>query len=88
MTKKLAELTIEEFKTRKTPIRPMSTLPIAVKRDRAEKGVIMAHPGRTSLAFRSIAQTTESSFKYLLYIVFWCLAASNLHLQASRVNFS
>lgn len=54
---------MEEFNTRKTPIRPMSTLPIAVNRDRAEKGVIIAQPGKTSLALRSTAHTTESSFK-------------------------
>jgi hypothetical protein len=65
VTKKFAELTIEEFKTRNTPINPISTLPIAVKRVRAENGVIIAHPGKTSFAFRSTAQTTESSFKYL-----------------------
>ena len=70
MTKKFAEATIDEFKTKNTPINPMSTLPIAVKRDRAEKGVIIAHPGKTSLAFRSTAQTTESSLRYRLYIVF------------------
>jgi len=63
VTRKLAELTIEEFRTRNTPIRPMSTLPIAVNRVRAEKGVIMAHPGSTSFALRSTAQTTESSLK-------------------------
>jgi hypothetical protein len=55
------ELPIEEFKTRKTPISPKSTLPIAVKRVRAEKGVIIAHPGKTSLAFRSKDQTNPSS---------------------------
>ena len=44
----------------------MSTLPMAVKRARAEKGVIIAQPGNTSFAFRSTAQTTESSFKYRL----------------------
>ena len=54
---------MDEFKTKKTPIRPKSTLPIAVKRVRAEKGVIIAQPGKTSLALRSIAQTTESSSK-------------------------
>jgi hypothetical protein len=54
---------MEEFKTKNTPKRPMSTLPIAVKRDLAENGVIIAHPGNTSLAFLSTAQTTESSFK-------------------------
>jgi Flp pilus assembly protein CpaB len=63
VTKKFADVTIEEFRTRKTPIRPMSTLPIAVNRDRAEKGVIIAQPGSTSLALRSTAHTTESSFK-------------------------
>lgn len=58
MTKKLAELTIEEFSTKKTPISPRSTLPIAVNRVRAEKGVIIAQPGKTSLAFRSTDQKT------------------------------
>jgi hypothetical protein len=61
--KKFAELTIEEFNTRKTPINPMSTFPMAVKRVRAEKGVIIAHPGSTSFAFLSTAQTTESSLR-------------------------
>ena len=61
---------------------------MAVNLVRAEKGVIIAQPGRTSLAFRSTAHTTESSFKYRLYRVFWCLAASNLHRQASLVNLS
>lgn len=78
---------MEEFKTKKTPIRPISTFPIAVNLVLAEKGVIIAHPGNTSLAFLSTAQTTESSLRYLLYNVFWCLAARSLHLQASRVNF-
>jgi hypothetical protein len=64
--KKLAELTIEEFNTRKTPISPMSTLPMAVNLDLAEKGVIIAQPGSTSLALRSTAQTAASSLKYLL----------------------
>ena len=63
MIKKFDDATIDEFKTKKTPIRPKSTLPIAVKRVRAEKGVIIAQPGKTSLALRSIAQTTESSSK-------------------------
>jgi len=79
---------MEEFKTKNTPIRPMSTFPIAVNRDRAENGVIIAHPGRTSLAFRSTAQTTESSFRYRLYKVFWCLDAKSLQRQASLVNFN
>jgi hypothetical protein len=70
VTKKFAELTIEPFKTRNTPIKPKSTLPMAVKRVRAEKGVIIAHPGKTSLAFLSTAQKTESSCKYRRYKVF------------------
>ena len=61
VTKKLAELTIDEFKTKNTPIKPISTLPIAVNRVRAEKGVIIAHPGRTSLAFLSTAHNIPSS---------------------------
>lgn len=61
VTKKLAELTMEELRTKKTPIKPRSTLPIAVNRVRAEKGVIMAHPGKTSLAFRSKAHNIPSS---------------------------
>ena len=61
VTRKFAELTIEEFSTKKTPISPISTLPIAVKRVRAEKGVIIAQPGKTSFAFRSIAQNKPSS---------------------------
>lgn len=88
VTRKFAELTIEEFKTKNTPIRPMSTFPIAVNLDLAEKGVIIAQPGRTSLALRSTAHTTESSLRYLLYKVFWWRAAKSLHRQASRVNFN
>jgi len=65
VTKKLAELTIEEFRTKNTPIKPMSTLPIAVKRVLAEKGVIIAQPGKTSFAFLSIAQKIPSSSVYL-----------------------
>ena len=42
-------------------MRPKSTLPIAVNRVRPEKGVIIAHPGNTSLAFRSTDHTVESS---------------------------
>jgi hypothetical protein len=61
VTKKFAELTIDEFKTKKTPIKPISTLPIAVKRVLAANGVIMAHPGKTSLAFLSIDQKILSS---------------------------
>jgi len=66
VTKKFAELTMEELRTKKTPIKPISTLPIAVKRIREEKGVIIAQPGKTSLAFRSIAQKIPSSSVYLL----------------------
>ena len=86
--KKLAALIIEEFKTNKTPIKPISVFPIAVNRIREEKGVIIAHPGIKSLAFRSIDQKTPSSLMYLLKSVFWCLADSNLQRQASRVNLS
>lgn len=63
MIRKFEEATIDEFRTKNTPIKPRSTFPIAVKRVRAEKGVIIAHPGKTSLALRSIAHTTESSSK-------------------------
>ena len=79
---------MEELSTRNTPIKPISTLPIAVNLDRAEKGVIIAHPGNTSFALRSTAQTTESSFRYRLYNVFWWRAASSLQRQASLVNFN
>ena len=41
VTKKLAALIIEEFKTKSTPINPISTLPTAVKRVLDEKGVII-----------------------------------------------
>lgn len=57
---------MEEFSTKNIPIRPISTFPIAVNLVLAEKGVIIAHPGRRSLALRSIAHTTESSLRYLL----------------------
>lgn len=40
-----------------TPNRPMSVLPIAVKRVLAEKGVTIAQPGNKSFAFLSIDQT-------------------------------
>lgn len=66
VTKKFAPLTIEEFKTRRTPINPISVFPTAVKRVRAEKGVIIAHPGIKSFAFLSIDQKTPSSLTYLL----------------------
>jgi hypothetical protein len=54
VTKKFAELTIDAFKARKTPIKPMSVFPIAVNLVRAEKGVIIAHPGNKSFVLRSI----------------------------------
>jgi hypothetical protein len=66
VTKKFAALTIEELRTRRTPINPISTLPIAVKRVLDEKGVIIAHPGNKSRAFRSIDQNIPSSFIYRL----------------------
>jgi hypothetical protein len=68
--KKFDEATIDEFNTRKTPIKPKSTFPIAVNRVLAEKGVIMAQPGKTSFALRSTDQTVESSLIYLLCKVF------------------
>lgn len=88
VTKKLAELIIEEFNTKKTPINPISTFPIAVNLVLAENGVIIAHPGNTSLALRSTAQTTESSSRYRRYKVFWWRAARSLHRHASRLNLN
>ena len=79
---------MEAFKARKTPIKPMSVFPIAVKRVLAEKGVTIAQPGSKSLALRSIAQTWPSSPKKRLCNVFWWRAESSLHLQASLVNFN
>jgi hypothetical protein len=61
VTKKFAEATIEALITKKTPARPMSVRPIAVKRVLEEKGVIIAHPGIKSLALRSIDQIRPSS---------------------------
>jgi hypothetical protein len=61
VTKKFAELTIDALIAKKTPIRPTSTLPIAVKRVLAENGVTIAQPGSKSLALRSIAYTNPSS---------------------------
>lgn len=55
---------MDELRTRKTPIKPISTFPIAVKRVRAEKGVIIAHPGKTSFAFRSKDHNIPSSLTY------------------------
>jgi len=49
------------LKLKKTPISPISVLPIAVNLVRDENGVIIAHPGSKSLAFRSIDQKTPSS---------------------------
>jgi hypothetical protein len=54
VTKKLAELTIEAFKTVNIPIIAISVLPTAVYLVLAEKGVIIVHPGNKSLALRSI----------------------------------
>jgi len=62
VTKKLAPLIIDEFKTKSTPIKPISVFPTAVKRVLEEKGVIIAHPGSKSFAFLSIDQKTPSSF--------------------------
>jgi hypothetical protein len=87
VTKKLAELTIEAFKARNTPIRPTSVLPTAVNRVLAEKGVTIAQPGSKSFVLRSIEYTRFSSLINRLYSEFWCLDTSNLHLQASLVNF-
>jgi len=56
VTKKFAALIIEEFSTNKTPIKPISVLPIAVNLVLEENGVIIAHPGIRSLAFLSIDQ--------------------------------
>ena len=64
VTKKFADATMDEFKTKNTAINPISTLPIAVNFDLAEKGVIIAHPGKTSLALRSINQKIPSSSTY------------------------
>jgi hypothetical protein len=54
VTKKLAELTIEAFIAKKTPINPMSIRPMAVNLVLEENGVIIAQPGNKSLAFLSI----------------------------------
>jgi hypothetical protein len=79
---------MEAFITKKTPAKPTSVRPIAVKRVLEEKGVIIAHPGIKSLAFRSIDQTKPSSEVNLLNNVFWFLDKSNLQRQASLVNFN
>lgn len=70
VTKKFAELTIEALRARKTPIKPTSILPTAVKRVLAENGVTIAHPGSKSLVLRSIEYTRFSSLINLLYKVF------------------
>jgi len=86
VTRKLAELTIDAFRAKKTPIKPMSVFPTAVNLVRAEKGVTIAHPGSKSLVLRSIEYTRFSSLKNLLDKVFWCLETSSLQRQASREN--
>lgn len=70
VTKKLAELTIDEFSTMSTPIKPISVFPTAVNLVRVEKGVIIAQPGNRSRALRSIDHTTPSSLRNRRYIVF------------------
>jgi hypothetical protein len=73
--------------TIKTPISPISVRPTAVKRVRAENGVIIAHPGIRSRALRSIVQTTLSSIAvYRAEACFWWWAIRALHRHASRVN--
>jgi len=61
VTKKFAPLIIEAVIANKTPINPISILPIAVNLVLEEKGVIIAQPGNKSLAFLSIDQKTPSS---------------------------
>lgn len=70
VTKKLAELTIDAFSARKTPIKPTSVFPTAVNLVRAEKGVTIAHPGSKSLVLRSIEYIKFSSLTNRLYRVF------------------
>jgi hypothetical protein len=71
VTRKLAELTIDAFMAKKTPINPISVLPIAVNLVLAEKGVTIAQPGNKSFAFLSIDQIYPSSPTNLRYNVFW-----------------
>jgi len=52
---------MEALMAKKTPIKPTSILPMAVNRVLDEKGVIIAHPGNKSFAFRSIEYTRLSS---------------------------
>jgi hypothetical protein len=54
VTKKFAELTIEAFNAKNTPIKPTSVLPTAVHLVLAENGVTIAHPGSKSFVLRSI----------------------------------
>jgi hypothetical protein len=70
VTKKFAELTIEAFRARNTPIRPTSVFPTAVNRVLAEKGVTIAHPGSKSFVLRSIEYIKFSSLMKRLYNVF------------------
>jgi len=70
VTKKLAELTIEAFNAKNTPIKPTSVLPTAVNLVRAENGVTIAQPGSKSLVFLSIEYTKFSSLINRLYKVF------------------
>jgi len=70
VTKKFAELTIEAFSAKNTPINPTSVFPTAVWRVRDEKGVTIAHPGNKSLVLRSIEYIRFSSLINLLYKVF------------------
>ena len=79
---------MEAFIAKNTPIKPTSTLPMAVNLVLAENGVTIAQPGNKSFALRSIEYTKPSSPVNRRYKVFWCRAASNLHLHASRENFS
>jgi|TARA_B110000503_G_scaffold61383_1_gene97382 hypothetical protein len=66
VTRKFAELTIEAFSAKNTPISPMSVLPTAVNLVRAENGVTIAQPGNKSLVLRSIEYIKFSSLKNLL----------------------
>jgi hypothetical protein len=66
VTKKLAELTIEALIAKNTPIKPTSILPIAVNLVLEEKGVIIAQPGKRSLAFLSTECIKVSSLVNLL----------------------
>jgi len=54
VTKKFAELIIDAFNAKNTPISPTSVLPTAVNLVRAENGVTIAQPGNKSFVLRSI----------------------------------